>query len=420
MGDSSSSEPAGDGHYIRLSPPGSEFAPLDVLAALVRERGLFLLVAGGVALLGIAYAFVVPSEYTAESRVVREAPDGSEGVPSTLPSIPSLGINLGGDGSTGLVPRSYPTILTSREVRLAVARDTFFFPETGRRTTFVAHVNRPPGVVDVLIDYTVGLPWTLKEWIGDAVRGEPRPIEETASAGNVLVPTEEEQAALDALEEKVSTAAQNTGALENEQGLMTIATTAAGPALAARLNESFVEHLRQRVREIRTQKTQDHLTFVRRRFAEADRELAQAEDSLAQFLGRNRSVLAGGGAPALSFRRDRLQRQVRFKEQLYGQLQEKATQTRLQLQRQQPVITVAEQPAPPPEPSAPNRSLIVLLSVLAGVVAGVTAVYGRSLLASAEEQADDREKLADIRSGLTVEGLIQGVRKELGGTSPGE
>mgnify|MGYP006282987805 CR=1 FL=1 len=413
MDDSSSPEPTGDGHPARLSPPGSEFAPLDALAALVRERGLFLLVAGGIVLLGLAYALAVPAEYTAESRVVREAPEGSEGVPSSLPSIPGLGINLGGDGSAGLAPTSYPEVLTSREVRLAVARDTFYFPETGRRTTFVAHVNRPSGVGDVLVDYTVGLPWTLKEWIGQALRGDPRPIDDTTSDGGVLVPTEEEQAALDALEERVSATTQTTGALE-EGGLMTIAATAADPVLAARLNESFVEHLRQRVREIRTQKTQDHLAFVRRRFAEADRELAQAEDSLAQFLERNRSVIAGGGAPALSFRRDRLQRQVRFKEQLYGQLQEKVTQTRLQLQRQQPVITVAEQPAPPPTPSAPNRTLIVLLSVLVGAGAGAGAVYLRSLLASAEEEEDGREKLAEIRGGLTVGGLVQGVRKELG------
>lgn len=420
MDDATPPEPAGNGHRARLSPPGSEFSPLDALAALVRERGLFLLVAGGIALLGIAYALAAPSEYTAESRVVREAPDGTEGVPSNLPSIPGLDINLGEGGGAGLVPSSYPEILTSREVRLAVARDTFYFPETGRRTTFVAHVSRPPGVTDVLVDYTVGLPWTLKEWIGHALRGDPRPIDGAAPEGDLLVPTEEEQTALDALEEKVSAATQSAGALEEGGSLMTISTTATDPVLAARLSESFVEHLRQRVREIRTQKTREHLEFVRQRFAEADRELEQAEDSLAHFLERNRSVIAGGGAPALSFRRDRLQRQVRFKEQLYGQLQEKVTQTRVQLQRQQPVITVAEQPAPPPQSSAPNRILIVVLSVLVGGMAGAVAVYGRSLLASAEEAEDGREKLADIRDGLTVRGLVQGVRKELGYESSGE
>jgi uncharacterized protein involved in exopolysaccharide biosynthesis len=414
MEDSPTPEPTGDGHPARLPASGREFAPLDVLAALVRERGLFLLVAGSIALLGVAYAVAAPSRYTSESTVVREAAEDGSGIPDNLPSIPGLGVNLGGSGSGGLAPSSYPNILTSREVRLAVARDTFYFPETGRRTTLVDHVNRPPGVADVLVDYTVGLPWRLKEWIGRAFRPDDRRREEVRAGGEVLMPTDEEQAALDALDEKVSASVQSAGALEEKGGLMTVSTTATDPVLAARLNQSFVEHLRERVREIRTQNTQEHLAFVRQRFAEADRELEQAEDSLAQFLERNRSVIAGSGAPALSFRRDRLERQVRFKEQLYGQLQEKVTQTRLQLQRQQPVITAAEQAVPPPEPSAPNRSLIVVLSVLIGGVVAALAVYVRSLRASAEEEEGGREKLAEIRGGLTVEGLVRGVRDELG------
>lgn len=417
MDDSSTPEPKGDGHYERLPLPGREFSPLDALVTLVRERGLFILVAGGVTLVGVVYVLAVPSQYTATSKVVREAPDG-ESIPGNLPSIPGLGLDMSGAEGTGLAPGSYPDILTSREVRLAVARDTFYFPEAGRRMTFIQHVNRAPGVGEILVDYTVGLPWTLKAWLDRAFQGADDRPEDGTTDGALLVPTEQQQVALDALEEKATASTQGTGALENGGGLMAVSTTATDPVLAARLNESFVEHLRSRVREIRTQKTLEHLEFVRQRFAEADRELEQAEDSLAQFLERNRSVIAGGGAPALSFRRDRLQRQVRFKEQLYGQLQEKVTQTRLRLQRQQPVITVAEQPAPPPEPQAPNRALIVVLSVLIGVVVGGTAVYVRSLLASAEDDEDEREKLAEIRGGLTIRGLVRGIRAELGHEGP--
>ncbi|MFB6230129.1 MAG: GNVR domain-containing protein [Salinibacter sp.] len=416
MDDSSPPEPTGDGHYERLSLPGSEFSPLDALVALVRERGLFVLVAGGVVLLGTAYALAAPSRYTATSTVVREAQSEPEGIPSTLPSIPGLNIDPGNAGRTGLAPSAYPNLLTSREVRLAVARDTFYFPETGRRTTFVKHVNQSPGAVELLIDYTVRLPWTLMEGLGRLFRDADRRLGASGARSPLLAPSEEEQRALDALEKKVSASTQGTGALGGESGLMVVSTTAADPTLAARLNASFIEHLRRRVREIRTQNTMEHLKFVRQRLAEAGRELERAEDSLAQFLERNRSVIAGGGAPTLSFRRDRLQRQVRFKEQLYGQLQKKLTQTRLRLQRQQPVITVAEQPTPPPEPSAPNRSLIIVLSVLLGGAAGAAAVYFRSVLASAEAQESGREKLEEIRGSLTAEEIVQGVREELGRT----
>jgi uncharacterized protein involved in exopolysaccharide biosynthesis len=158
---------------------------------------------------------------------------------------------------------------------------------------------------------------------------------------------------------------------------------------------------------------EEQLGFVRRRFREARHDLVRAEDSLAQFLERNRSVLAGGQVPALSFRRNRLERQVRFKEQLYSQLQEQRTQTRLQLQRRQPVLTVAEQPAPPPDPSGPNRTLVVLLSLLIGGAAGTLAVYLRSLRTATEESEDGRRKLAEIREGLTARGFVRSVRNEL-------
>ena len=407
-------EPSGDGSPARLSPPGREVAPLDVLVALVRERGLFVLVAGTVVLIGLTYAVASPNQYTAESTVVRKAVDEDQNLPGSLPSLPGLDLSMGDPGGSGLPTSSYPDLLTSREVRLAVARDTFFFPTTGRRTTVVEHVNRPPGLGQRLLNYTVWLPWTLTEWAAQVFGSDAvSPIDTREDGNGLIVPTEAEQEALDVLAEAVTAEAQGGGTLGETQRLMTISTTAAGPGLAARLNESFVEQLRRRVRAIHAQNTQQDLRFVRTRLAEARRELEQAEDSLSQFLEQNRSVLADGGVPDLSFRRDRLRRQVRFKEQLYSQLQGRVTETRLRLQRQQPVVTVAEQAAPPPSPSAPNRLLIVFISIGIGLAAGAGAVYVRSLRTSAEADEDGRDKMKTIRRGLTVTGIAQGVRSEI-------
>jgi len=414
MNDPSPSEPSGDGSPARLSAPGREVAPLDVLVTLVRERGLFVLVAGTIVLIGLTYAVASPSRYTANSTVVREALDEDQPLPGNLPPLPGLDLNTRDAGGAGPPPSSYPDLLTSREVRLAVARDTFSFPTTGRRTTVVAHANRPPGLGQRFLNYTVWLPWTLTEQAAQVFGGDAvPPIGTPEDKNGLIVPTEAEQEALDMLGEAVSAEARGGGALGDTQRLMTISTTASGPGLAARLNESFVEHLRHRVRAIHAQKTQQDLRFVRSRLAEARRELEQAEDSLSQFLEQNRSVLADGGVPDLSFRRDRLRRQVRFKEQLYSQLQGRLTETRLRLQREQPVVTVAEQAAPPPTPSAPNRLLIVLVSIGIGLAAGAGAVYVRSLRTSAEADEDGREKLNRIRRGLTVSGIAQGLRTEI-------
>jgi uncharacterized protein involved in exopolysaccharide biosynthesis len=178
--------------------------------------------------------------------------------------------------------------------------------------------------------------------------------------------------------------------------------------LSARLNRRFIDHLRSRVREIRTKSTQQNLNFVQQRFAQVQTELEAAEDRLSQFLERNRSVLSGGRAPQLEFQRDRLQRQVTFKEQLYSQLQTRVTETQLQLQKQQPVVTIAETPAPPMEPSAPKRTLIVLLSLILGgfVGTGIAIV----LQSTQNQDGEMQEKYDEVKRSFTVRGLWRGVR----------
>ncbi len=386
----------------------------DLLLTLSRGRGLIVLSVLAFGLLGVLYASLAPEEYTATSKVVREVGEEGGGLPSGLSGVQGLGIDLGEGGAAGLTPASYPEIATSREVRLAVARDTFRFPSAGRRTTFVEHVNQPAGGIDLALRYTLWLPWTVAGAVGDLWTGaEPVPVE-ADSTDTLIYPTDAEERAIAALGEKISASVGESGALDGGGSLMTIATTATAPTLAARLNERVIGHLRTRVREIRTETTRENLGFVEQRFEEAQQELDAAEDRLAQFLEQNRSVLTGGNDPRLEFRRERLRREVRFKEQLYSQLQKQVTQTRLQLQREQPVVTVAEQPAPPTEASAPNWTLTIVLFLSLGGFVGILGAFMRSALRNQQQEEKTREKMREVRTSLRPTGIVRGVREELG------
>lgn len=325
-----------------------------------------------------------------------------------------LGLDLGG-GSAGLTPASYPEIATSREVRLAVARDTFSFSQTGRRTTFVEHVTRPAGLIDRGLRYTLWLPWTIADAIGPlfGATESPPPLA-SDSTDTLIYPTEAEERAIAALGERISASYAESGALESSGGLMTIATTATDPTLAARMNEHVIKHLRTRVREIRTETTQENLGFIQERFEEAQQELDAAEDRLSQFLEQNRSVLTGGNEPQLEFRRERLRREVRFKEQLYSQLQEQVTQTRLQLQREQPVVTIAEKAAPPTAASAPDWTFTIILSLILGGLVGLVGAFLRTAFRRQGDEDETQEKMREVRMSLRPTGIVRGVREELG------
>jgi len=198
--------------------------------------------------------------------------------------------------------------------------------------------------------------------------------------------------------------------VDEETGLMTISVTAGGPQLAASLAKSFLGHFTTRVREIRTEKVRERLQFVEERFEEVDQELETAEERLAQFLERNQNPTTA----TLQFRRDRLQRQVSFKEQLYSELQSQLTQTRLDLQRRQPVVTVVEEPVPPTSRTSPQRTFIVLIALLFGGVIGVGGAFVKAFLENAGNRDDEREKIDEIRQALTKDGLLGAAQRQIG------
>lgn len=376
----------------RPLPREDEVSFLDILLVLARHKRLILRTVLVFAVLGVTYALVAPEEYTSSAKVVRETQSNAPNL-SGLGSLGGIGALQGlgsvlGSPSGGLSPAAFPEVLQGRAVQMAVVRDTFRFPDARRPMTFIEYVNRPLGPVGAVLEYTVWLPWTLKRAFGDFISEEPT----TASAsGTEELPmlTEDEHDALEAVEDMVVTL------VNQETGLMSISVTASDPRLASDLTQSFVQHLTSRIRQIRTKKVRERLEFVQGRFQEAQQELDRAEDQLAKFLERNQNPTTA----TLRFQRDRLQRQVSFKEQLFSELQGQLTQARLDLQRRQPVVTVVEQPAPPPQRSAPKRTLIVIFSVFLGgllSMGGVVVYYVLSVKSDEEE----KEKVAAVKDAI--------------------
>ncbi len=400
--------PSGDGALesgtAGYGPPREdEVSLLDILLVLARHKTLIVRTVLIFAVLGTTYAVFAPEQYTSTTKVVREGKSkGGGSLPGGLPSLRGLGINLGG-ATSGITPAAYPEILTSRAVQLAVARDTFFFPGVDRQMTFVQYVNRPPSLLDRVLAYTLKLPWTLKGMFGKAISGSSRrSVGEKNNGGTPVYPTENEERAMDKVSDMVSPST------DPETGIMSISVTAGSPALAASVAQRFRHHMTERVRTLRTERTRRNLRFIEERFGEAEQELEQAEDRLAKFLERNQQV----NSATLRFQRDRIQRQVQFKEELYSELQSQRTQARINLKKRQPVVTVVEEAVPPMSRSAPRRTLLVLLSALLGGILGVASAFGKSYLESTEGK-DEGKKIEEIREKVMREGIVGRVRSRL-------
>ena len=386
MSDTPSNQPPTNGArppHGRPYQAEEEVSLLDLLLVVARNRYLILGTIVGALLLGALYAYSLSDSYTAEATVVREA-DGNGGQVQGGRALRGLGLDLGGAGG-GIGPGSYPDILETREVRLAVARDTFNFPGEEERMTFVDYVSQPADSswFDTALAYTIWLPWTVRRAL--IAEEEREPVE--VSDESVHPSVEEERA--------ISRLGAMVGAETASGGFMTVSVTTGDPDLSTELTESFLEHLRSRVQHLRTDQLRQSLEFIEERYQEAEEELYQAEERLADFLDRNRSITSA----RLENERDRLQRQVEHQAQLHSDLQSQLTQTEIELQRNQPVVTVVEAPVPPSSSDTPDSQFIIIVSLFLGAFLGLGMAFVRAFFRSAVDQAGDDapEKVDELK-----------------------
>jgi uncharacterized protein involved in exopolysaccharide biosynthesis len=334
----------------------------DLALVLARRGPLFKRFVGIGLIAALALAIVLPAEYLSVATVIREVDQqggGSSG--AALSALRGFGFDVG-SSATGLTADAYPSLLQGREVRFAVVRDTFQLAGE-EPMTFVEWVTTPQSIGEAIVKgirgYTLGLPKKIMR----AVAGPPtRTAVEGADVARY--PTEAEERAMGMLGNML------TVVEESGSGLLQISVKSPDPALSAFLTERMVYHLIERVREVFTDKARRDLAFIEARFDEAGEELESAEAELAQFSDRN----VGRALASVETERQRLRRVVTFKTQLYSGLQGQRTQTQIDLQRAEPVITVVEIPVPPLKPSGPNRLLIFIAVLMFSVILfGVTA-----------------------------------------------
>jgi len=356
---------------------------IDVFLILVRFRRVIAASVVFFTVLGLLYAVLATPVFTAKGKFVRETSSGQMQLSGGLASLQGLGVGLGNLGD-GLSPEAFPEILHSREVRMSVVRDTFYFPDMGRRATFLEHVKaQETGVLGFVRRWTVRLPGRLVETVKESGSSN----QQGESVDRKL--TFDENMAMEMLITKVQSS------VDQESGLMTVQVTAEDPVLAADITNSVIEHLSEKVREIRTRKTKQSLEFIRQRFTETGEELRQAEERLADFVDRNKNL----SSAELKTERDRLQRQVQFKSQLYSNLQSQLTKTEIELKRNEPAVTMVGEPSPPTERSAPQRTLTVLMTIFVGLFVGGVLAFVLQFLHNREQEGEG-EKLEHIRKAL--------------------
>ena len=302
---------------------------------LLRNRWRIMRWAFGGALVALAIVWTRPALFTASASFI---PQGADPGRSGLASIAGqFGVSLP-SAPQALTPDFYLRLLKSRELLGRVARDTVLVPEMGGRRMAME----------------------------DLLEVKPGPVKLR------------EESAVQELSKRISASAAKTTAIVD----FSVATEWSSVSLSiANTLLSGVNDFNQRTR--RDQAAAER-RFIEARLTVATAELRVAEDRLQQFLQGNRQY----GSPDLQFSRDRLQRDVSLRQQVFTSLTQAFDEVRMREVRDTPVITLVDQPSVPAKPTPRGRAIRTMIGCVAGAVFGALFVVLGDMMAKRRAEGD--------------------------------
>lgn len=186
-------------------------------------------------------------------------------------------------------------------------------------------------------------------------------------------------------------------------GVVRVETTTRFPPLSVAITDSALSQLNSFNVETRRSQASAQRQFLEERLASVGRELQDAEDAVRDFTKRNRGDLTS--SPELQLQRERLNRAVTMRVQVYGGLAQAMEQAKLDEIRDTPLLTIIEKAELPVRPDPRGLIITTALAFLAGLFLGsvlallrhaVTVTRIESPESFAEFSADAAAAKADL------------------------
>jgi len=164
-------------------------------------------------------------------------------------------------------------------------------------------------------------------------------------------------------------------------GVVTFSVEAPAPELAERIANGILIELSYFNMQRRQSQAAAERRFTEQRLVEVRADLRTAEDALADFLRRNRSIT---NSPQLKFEEQRLTTEVDLRRTVYSQLAQAYEQSKIEEVRDTPQLTIVQRPEVPVLPDP--RMLIgkTLVALVFGAVVGLLLGMVRERVADAK------------------------------------
>ncbi|MAR44860.1 MAG: hypothetical protein CME03_01745 [Gemmatimonadaceae bacterium] len=300
-----------------------EISLWEVMAVLLRRRGMVMVATMLVSLATGVYAHLQPLTYTTSAAF---RPQGSEqGASSQMLALANqFGVNVGGGAGDEASPHFYRELLASREILTSVSDEPFTVSDVG--SVMLKDLLKIEEESEALRDEAV------LEWLGKAV--------------------------------SVATGSQT--------GTVTISVKTRWPDLSVAIAAELMTEVALFNMDTRQSQAASERVFIETRVEEAEEKLDEAEAYLRSFLETNRQW---ENSPMLSFQHDGLLREVGLRQSVLTTLVQSYEQARIAEVRDTPVITVLQSPFFPAQNDPRRRVFLTLLGAIFGGMTGIILAF---------------------------------------------
>jgi uncharacterized protein involved in exopolysaccharide biosynthesis len=303
---------------------------------LKKEKWLILGLTTLLAVGAIFYALSLKNEYTATGKILPEMKGGNKGG-SGLSGLAALaGVSVPSDAGTEAIgPGLYADVLNTTPFHLFL--------------------------LDQQVPTLAGKETKLADYLQNTFKFKLTPAETIAPMqdGSIVL-TASQFAMIKELKKRL------TAVMDKKTGVISISAKMQDKVVATRLTTLAMAYLTNYITDYRTQKAKENVSFfqeqmmkAKNKFYSSQAQKAQYADAFQQQYMRMRTV---------DVQRERIETEYQFSSAFYKSLEQQLEQSKIDLQREIPVIKVLEPPVVPHVKTEPSRSIIVAGAGLLGLV----------------------------------------------------
>lgn len=316
-------------------------------------------------ILGFVFAFVSPVKYRSTA-VIYPSTNKKIGSFGNLGALAGLvGVNLNDMvSSEDRIPSEiYPQIVKSYTFLNEIMNMKYYFNKEDSFITFYKYMKeyKHNSVEDLILNYTIRLPWTLKK----KILGENNDNTDDNKKLKVIKISEEDFKLMESLKEMIQLD------VNEKNGLVTVTVEAGEPILSAQLTRKVIELLQKYIIEYKTKKARERFNFLNERFKEKKKEYEDVQLSFFDYKDKHRNIVPD----RTDFEYQLLSDKYEITSAVYKGLAQQVEQAKIIIKEDTPVFSIIKPEVVPIKKSKPKRLMIIFSFLFLGFLISLVKMY---------------------------------------------